>query len=252
MNLFNHITVTDFYDIVTVSSTKERWSEMINRPNYGISLCIEGEIIYTHKGKDYISNKNHIVILPKGESYTISRNVSGLFPLINFGCLGFLCDKIISIPVDNMDVYISLYKKIKKLYIFEDQRQKIMSIIYDILNHLAAEGSNYNAITPAVSYIHANFQNPALSNVELANICHISESHFRKSFYKQFKMSPKQYIIDTRILKAKDLLVEGDLKIQAVCEKCGFTNQYHFCRLFKEKTGQTPSQYRNKNRIKTI
>ena len=248
----NSVTITELYDIITVSSTNDRLPKMTNRPHWGISLCINGEITYNHKGKNYVSDKNHVIILPKGESYSIIRNVNGLFPLINFDCLNSLGDKIISIPVDNMDIYISLYKKMKKFSIFDNKRQLLMSILYDILSHLSEEGLTPGVIAPAVSYIETNFHNHNLNNSELAALCHISESHFRKIFQNQFKMSPKQYIIDTRILKAKDLLIEGDLKIQAVCEKCGFTNQYHFCRLFKEKTGQTPTQYRNKNRIKTI
>lgn len=45
---------------------------------------------------------------------------------------------------------------------------------------------------------------------------------------------------------------EGVLKINAVSERCGFTNQYHFCRVFKEKTGLTPTEYMNKHRIYKI
>lgn len=248
----NNVTITELSDIFTVSSTHNTLSKMINRPNYGISFCINGKIIYKHKNKKIISDKNHVVILPKGESYSISRSIPGLFPLINFDCLDFLCDEIISIPVENMELYISFYKKMKRLSIFDNKRQKVMSILYDILDHLSVECSPRSIITPAIAYIQSNFHNPLLSITELANICHISESHFRRVFYEQLKISPKQFIIDTRMLKAKDLLSEGDLKIQAVCEKCGFTNQYHFCRLFKEKTGQTPTQYREKNIIRKL
>ena len=248
----NNVTITELYDVFTVSSTNDRMPKMINRPTYGISLCINGEIIYSHKNKKYTSDKNHVIILPKGESYSISRSIPGLFPLINFDCLDFLCDEIISIPVENMGLYVSLYKKMKKLSIFDNKRQKLMSVFYDILDHLSEEGLSRSIITPAIAYIQSNFHNPHLNSAELAAICHISESHFRRVFHEYLKVSPKQFIIDTRILKAKDLLSEGDLKIQAVCEKCGFTNQYHFCRLFKEKTGQTPTQYREKNIIKML
>ena len=252
MKTLNNITVTKLFGIRTISTTVGKIEKMTNRPNYGISFCISGKITYTHKDKDYISDQNHVVILPKGENYSISKNRPGLFPLINFDCMDSFCNDIISIPVENMDLYISLYKKMKKLSSFDNKRQKLMSILYDILDQLSEEGSVQSIVSPAISYINSNFHKNTLSNSELADICNLSESHFRETFHKQFKMSPKQYIIDTRILKAKDFLSEGDLKIQAICEKCGFTNQYHFCRLFKKKTGQTPSEYRNKNRIRTI
>jgi AraC-like DNA-binding protein len=45
----------------------------------------------------------------------------------------------------------------------------------------------------------------------------------------------------------------GDLIfIGAVAGLCGFSNQFHFCRLFKEKTGLTPTEYMKQNRIYKI
>ncbi|MGN0556693.1 MAG: helix-turn-helix domain-containing protein [Acutalibacteraceae bacterium] len=52
-----------------------------------------------------------------------------------------------------------------------------------------------------------------------------------------------------RINKAKQLLSDGFLKVATVAERCSFSNQYHFCRLFNEKTGVTPTEYMKRNRI---
>ena len=56
-------------------------------------------------------------------------------------------------------------------------------------------------------------------------------------------------ILDIRIGKAKQLLADGTQKISAVSEACGFSNPYHFCRAFKQRTGLTPSQYMQQNRL---
>jgi len=61
-------------------------------------------------------------------------------------------------------------------------------------------------------------------------------------------MTPRQFIIEIRINKAKQLLTDGTLKISAVAEKCGFTNQYHFTRVFKSRVGLTPSEYMKQSR----
>jgi transcriptional regulator GlxA family with amidase domain len=71
--------------------------------------------------------------------------------------------------------------------------------------------------------------------------------YFRKRFKEHFGISPQQYVIDIRIQRAKQLLVEGSLSLSLIAESCGVTNQYHFSRLFKERTGLAPSEYRNKN-----
>lgn len=60
-------------------------------------------------------------------------------------------------------------------------------------------------------------------------------------------VSPKQFIIELRMQKAKQLLSEGRLKIWAIAEACGFSGCYHFCKSFKQHVGITPNEYRKQN-----
>ena len=83
----------------------------------------------------------------------------------------------------------------------------------------------------------------------LAQLCNISEVHFRKLFKEEFDKSPKQYILDMRIRRAKQLLRDGVFKINAISEECGFSSEYHFSRIFKQKTGMNPTEYNKKNQI---
>ena len=128
----------------------------------------------------------------------------------------------------------------------------MMSVFYYILHRLSTESSVHNVILPAIRYIESNYQSPKLSNAELAEKCNISEVYFRKIFTETYNTTPKQFIVDIRINKAKQLLTEGFLKVGAVAGLCGFSNQYHFCRLCKEKTGVTPTEYMKRNRIYKI
>ena len=50
----------------------------------------------------------------------------------------------------------------------------------------------------------------------------------------------------------QQMLAEGAWGVFTISGKCGFSNPYHFCRLFKQKTGTTPSEYRRANRIHEI
>ena len=140
----------------------------------------------------------------------------------------------------------------KALSLFEENRAKMMSVFYNILHRLSTESSVHNAILPGLRYIESSYQNPKLSNAELAEKCNISEVYFRKIFTETYKTTPKQFIVEIRINKAKQLLSDGFLYIGAVAEECGFSNQYHFSRLFKEKTGLTPTEYIKRNRVYKI
>lgn len=252
MNILNKIIVTDIADLFTVSSNKGRNQKIKNREYYGLSFCSEGKITYTINGKQVISDKNYATILPKGKSYSLYGDKTGIFTVINFDCRELLCDEVISLPIQNSDTYIKDFEKMKALSLFEENRAKTMSVFYSILHRLSLESSVRNVIIPAIKYIEKNYQNPKLSNAELAEQCNISEVYFRKIFTETYKTTPKQFIVDIRINKAKQLLSDGFLNIGAVSEECGFSNQYHFCRLFKEKTGLTPTEYMKRNRIYKI
>ena len=95
--------------------------------------------------------------------------------------------------------------------------------------------------------IKSSYSDPALTNESLASECKISEVYFRKLFKEHFGISPKQYVIDVRLERARQLLTEGSVSLAQISEACGFTNQYHFSRIFKERVGLTPSEYRKKN-----
>lgn len=250
--MFENIVITKIKEIFTVFSPKNRMGRIENRPSYGISFCKSGQITYTHNGKKIVSDTSCAVILPKNQSYTLHGDKTGIFPVVNFDCDTNLCDTVVCIPFDNNEAYLSDFEKMKKLSLFEGNNAEIMSILYHIFHRLSQKNSAYSIILPAVSYIKRNYQNSELSNKILAQECNISEVYFRKIFLKQFGITPKQFILDIRINTAKQYLSEGMLKINAISQKCGFSNQYHFCRIFKEKTGLTPTQYMKENKIYKI
>jgi AraC-like DNA-binding protein len=247
MNLDN-VTVTEISDVFTVYSEKGGSDSMSDRKSYGLSLCSGGQITYIQNGREYVSDNTCAVILPKGGTYFIKRDKTGSFPVINFDCLDFLCDTVTVLPVHNMEELIADYERLKKLFCFGANRAQAFSIFYDMLHKLCVDEIP-SELRGAMRRIRSDFCNASLTNATLAAECNISEVYFRKLFVKHFGVSPKQFIIDTRIQKAKQMLSEGVLSASAVSERCGFSNPYHFCRLFKKHTGITPSQYRKENMI---
>jgi len=81
---------------------------------------------------------------------------------------------------------------------------------------------------------------------QLAKLCNLSLSSFKREFKKTYDDSPTNYIIGKKIEKAKELLRTTDLPISEVAYETGFQDQLYFTRLFKRKTGKTPSNFRAK------
>lgn len=240
----NKITLTDICQIFTVNSVKGQSTPIKNRPSYGLSFCQSGRITYDLNGQRTVSDPSCAVFLPQNKTYTVIRDENGVFPVINFLSSDFICDQITAIPLQNSNLYLKEFEKMKTLSLYKENRAEIISIFYHILHQLSEENSTRNILLPALSYLSEHYPDPLLSNAELAAQCNISEVYFRKIFVESYHITPRQYLIDIRLNRAKQLLAEGTLKISAVAEQCGFTNQYHFCRIFKEKTNVTPSEYR--------
>ena len=53
------------------------------------------------------------------------------------------------------------------------------------------------------------------------------------------------YLTDQRIIEAKKLLIDSLLSLKEVAENVGFEDYNYFSRIFKKKTGYTPTQFRN-------
>ncbi|WP_301546516.1 helix-turn-helix domain-containing protein [Blautia massiliensis (ex Durand et al. 2017)] len=81
---------------------------------------------------------------------------------------------------------------------------------------------------------------------ELAEYCHISETHLRRIFTTYMKMSPLEYINTIRIQAACDYLKKTDQPIADIAYKCGFTTNSTFNRNFRQVTGMTPLEWRKR------
>jgi len=249
MENLKNVVVTQITDVVTLSSPKGRYEKMFNRKCYGMSFCSDGQITYSHNEKKFVSDNKHVIILPEGQNYTLKGDKTGTFYVINFTCNEPISDTFLLFPVENIDIFIKDFEMIKKLTLFPENRAKIMSIFYNMIHNIVPECSFCKTIAPAIRYIKMNYRNPNLSNETISKECNISEVYLRKLFKKHLKTTPKQYISEIRLQKAKQLLSDGVFKITSISEECGFPSSYNFCRFFKEKTGLTPTEYMKKNRF---
>ena len=88
MQDLSRIIITQLLGAVTVPSPKGKVYETPCRPSFALTFCQEGRITYFHRGQEYVSDRDHALILPRGAAYRLYRNEEGSFPLVNFQCEG--------------------------------------------------------------------------------------------------------------------------------------------------------------------
>jgi len=81
----------------------------------------------------------------------------------------------------------------------------------------------------------------------LANNLGISYSKFRSDFKRQTGLSPLQYFLLLKIEKAKNILLSTNISSKQIAYDLGFESNFYFCRLFKNKTGLSPLEFRKNN-----
>lgn len=86
-----------------------------------------------------------------------------------------------------------------------------------------------------------------LSVNELAKLCNMSLSSFKRAFSTFFNDSPKNYINDKKIHKAKELLLASKMNISDIAYETGFNDPLYFTRLFKKRIGISPSEFRSQH-----
>ena len=86
----------------------------------------------------------------------------------------------------------------------------------------------------------------SLSIEELADALGLSSSHFHRVFKTGTGMSPYQYYLHLRIERAKQLLDRSSLSVTQIASRLAFDNAYDFSNAFKQRTGMSPTQWRQR------
>jgi AraC-like DNA-binding protein len=98
-------------------------------------------------------------------------------------------------------------------------------------------------ITASMTYIN-NHYNQDLSLEDVAEFAGFSRYYFSRSFKKQTGYSFKDYLCQKRLQVAMDLLIRTDKSMKDVAVESGFGSVATFNRVFREKKGCTPTQFR--------
>ena len=100
---------------------------------------------------------------------------------------------------------------------------------------------------PTLDYIENNLDS-VLTNNELAGLHSWHPTYFANRFSKALGISPRNYIINKRIEKARQLLWLGGMTVAHVAREVGFADEFYFSRVFKNLTGMPPGKYQKQAR----
>lgn len=95
-----------------------------------------------------------------------------------------------------------------------------------------------------IQEIENNIQNSDFKIEDLADTQHMSRTVFYRKIKSLTGISPIDLIQEIRIKKAMEYFEMGELRVSEIAYRCGFSSPQYFSRVFKEKTGYSPSEYK--------
>jgi len=79
---------------------------------------------------------------------------------------------------------------------------------------------------------------------EVAQECGLSVGHFSHAFRRTLGVAPHKWLVEQRVVLSKDKLRDDGLSLSDVALECGFTDQSHLTRVFRQMVGVTPGAWR--------
>lgn len=140
---------------------------------------------------------------------------------------------------------VTIYNK--PILSYNMMKSKFYAFLHEICKSFHYEriySKKYMPIAAGIAYLE-RMHSQDLSVAEIAQMCHVSESCFRKLFQQYSGVSPVQYRANKLLRQAKDMIRSGDLTITEIANGLGFNDVGYFSRWFKKNTGISPNNFIN-------
>lgn len=136
----------------------------------------------------------------------------------------------------------------KKLAVFEVDNEKNALIFLSDIKSCVLQNSQKsdNLITPALRYIDAHY-NKEIKLAALADLCDVSPSYFSRLFSAHTGQSISAYVQEKRLNRACELLATTTKSAVGIACDVGYVDCGYFYKLFRNRYGCTPLQYREEH-----
>ncbi|WP_234122787.1 AraC family transcriptional regulator [Clostridium hydrogenum] len=197
--------------------------------NYHYFLCENPEIYWIH-----FTGYNALSLLENsGYSHT------GFYKIARNNKYNELFNRIIQ----EIQLKRSNYLLLSKLYL----QEIVANMSRDSSEHNTPHYSKNDIIFNAIQFFQCNYkQDINIEKFALEN--NLSYNYFIKIFKNFTQMTPNQYVIQARLSKAKNLLLDSNYNVCEIAAMIGYDNPLYFSHIFKKYTGNTPTDFRNKIR----
>ena len=200
------------------------------RRNY-VRICSPGEKRYS----ELPFKTKYVKFKAEGKLSEILRNTPKYFYVSQYHEANDLLDEIITLHTAQNSDEILLQGKLL-CYI---------SLLLENANHAERTDPYKIGITERAKEYIKKHSGESVKLYDIAKAVNLSPNYFHTIFSEICGMTPRTYLEEQRIKKAKRLLLTTQLSLTEIAESCGFHTQQYLTAIFKKKVGGSPSQFRS-------
>ena len=119
----------------------------------------------------------------------------------------------------------------------------LLTAMVDTASQEAGQTEENDTVSKAMHFIQEQYMNP-ISLLDVATHVNMSQFHFSRLFKKDCGYSPHEYLILTRLNRAKHLLKTTELPVKVIAQKVGYQNVSSFTNAFTDRVGISPTLFR--------
>ncbi|WP_051333457.1 AraC family transcriptional regulator [Aliagarivorans marinus] len=230
------------------------------------SFLLSGEGSYQVNGQDVAVTGPCVLVQLPGENYVYGPNQRGRWEefyliyhpdaLQRLRGSQIIVDGQFSWPINNIfaiEEAINAMVKAVELNLPTDVIDQHCEMLL-VLSKMPKERDHQDKAVAAINAIAAAIKHNCQSNYsfqEIAEELGMSYSSFRRYWVDIFGVSPKNFQMDQRMVRAANLIISTNSSIAQVAESVGYDDQAYFSTLFKKRYKMSPAQYR-KQHVVTI
>ena len=137
------------------------------------------------------------------------------------------------------DIYYSYLTNANKYYI----SKQIYSLLIDVIEKAEKKGGYSEVVDKALAILNSRY----VEDINLDDLCkelYISKYYFIRKFTKEVNMTPKKYLTNIRIERARILLITTSMKISEIVALTGFKSDENMYYAFKKELNVSPEYFR--------
>ena len=138
----------------------------------------------------------------------------------------------------------------RKAYMYQEKIRGLLQSfvvelvrIHNVKNEMSRKNPRNFQIAPALNHVKNHYHDD-IRIQDLADVCGLSESHFRRIFLECMNITPNDYVNVVRVHEASNLLLKSHATMEEIAYRVGYGNVSTFNRNFKRILGMTPYQWK--------